>query len=301
METALPSLPPLDPVPPFVRRDLLRLTVPPSSRQATIDGVSLYGDWIDASRSRFLVWYPWGALPATNLIVLSGGGSLLSVLRFERAGHVALKDVSGDDAREIVVDVIRSDRGSYSMDGGEPEDLEIYEASGRKIGSVARFGSWPAGHRAGTGGAFVTFNRHVEFPRKGRMTVETKYAYGELPCGSCAQGCPACGSEPPRVGDRDEYEYGSGRFTRVSESRGPADELPCACGITLTVDTRLTGEQVKAEALRFGLTERQIDRLHFGFSGVTARRNPQQSFLSSLVDRKLATVNSDAGVEIFFE
>jgi hypothetical protein len=224
IEAAFPPLPPLA-RPPFVTMERLQRTVPEASRANTWSAAdeSLMGDWLDASRSRLLVEYPWGAF-SRNLIVFGRDGAVLSVMRFDRAEYVALKDVAGDDVDEVLVLITRG----MVMDGG-PRDWEIHEANGRTIATIAKSGVWPARRNWTDGAPAVGFNRSIDFPRKGHMTVTTTGADGVLACG-CAQGCPACTSTAPRKGDIEEYEYRGGRFTKVGETRGPEVELPCACG-----------------------------------------------------------------------
>jgi hypothetical protein len=223
IEKTLPRVPSLDLAPRFVAIDLLLRTVPRDSR----DRVGTFeGDWIDDAQSRFLLRYQWGAVQA-NLLIVSSRGALLGVLRFEdRTPRVALKDVVGDRSREIIVQVIRGN----VLEGG-PQDWEIYDATGRKIASVEQTGSWPDRLHYPPDDPSVRYFRRLDFPRKGHMTVETVSAGGDLPCG-CAPGCPPCRSAPPRAGDREEYEYApkSGRFVKVSESRGPPAEFDCRCG-----------------------------------------------------------------------
>ncbi len=277
MKAHFEELPELDEPPPFLTARTLIRALPRGDRKYHSreikealgedgGGIDLHGAFLDADKSLFLLRYQYDAI--TNVyVLLDSQGNFRGSLPFEERTGAMLKDVTGDETKELIVTVIEGNSLSVY-----PESWRIYEARKaglRKIGRVAR------GYSEGSKEERYFFLNTITFPKKGLMRVETVYhSYSNFE-----------DLEPPRgyprgTGALSEYEIGKrGKFELVNHKPGVDENgemfVDNVFALTIHVATTKPEDASKRIGQKIETANDHYSQVGMAFDGEDTRELPE--------------------------
>ncbi len=277
MKAQFEELPELEEPPPFITAKTLIRALPKGHRKYHRDeieealgedggGIDLHGAFLDASKSLFLLRYQYDAI-SNVYVLLDSQGRLRGSLPFEERTCAMLKDVTGDETKELIVTVIEGNSLSVY-----PESWQIYEtrkAGLRKIGRVAK--SYSEGSKVER----YFFLNTITFPQKGIMRVETVYhSYSDFE-----------DLEPPKgyprgLGELSEYETGKrGKFERVIHKPGVSENgevlVDHVFALTIHVATTKPEDASKRIIQKIKKANELYSQVSMAFDGSDVRELPE--------------------------